>query len=74
MVMSMRSSSVPMLERRAVLRLFISEKPRSQTEVSTARQQAIAQVRTDVAEWEARREKEYKQILHENAAFNHCTF
>ena len=36
MVMSKGSSVFPMLERRTVFRLFISEKPRSQIEVSTA--------------------------------------
>ena len=41
MTMSMRSSVLPICERRTVFRLFISEKPRSQMEVSTAKERTM---------------------------------
>ena len=42
MVMSMRRRSVPIVLRFAVFSRFIREKPRSQMEVSTAKQQTMA--------------------------------
>eukprot|EP00966_Prymnesium_polylepis_P050665 1173009-Prymnesium_polylepis.1 len=49
MVMSVRSSKLRIRDRRAVLRLFISEKPRSQTEVSTAMHCTMAASRRTIA-------------------------
>ena len=45
MVMRMRSSRLSILERRTFFRLFIREKPRSHTEVSTAKHITMATAR-----------------------------